>query len=403
MSTSSVPKIEFTEQGLSLPTEADILAGVYADYNAAFGGNLNPNLETPQGQLISSTAAIIADANNEFANYVGQVDPDTASGFMQDAIAKIYFLDRKPATSTVVECELGGVPGTVIPAGSLASDSNGNIYQSLANATIGLSSTVTTNFANLNTGPIACPADTLTQIYRAVTGWDSITNADAGALGSNVESRADFEYRRKQSVAINALGTIPSIYAAVASVDNVTDVYVTENDTNGTISVGATSYSLVPHSLYVCALGGNSADIAKAIWLKKSVGSSYNGNTEVVVTDDSYSYPQPTYTVKYQQPDIVNVKFRVQIANNPQLPSNLDDLIKAAITSAFTGADGSTRARIGGQLFASRFYGAIQMIDARIQLISLLLGISSPDNNSISFGIDQAPTVSDSDITIEYI
>jgi len=34
--------------------------GRAADYNAAFGGGLNPSLETPQGQLASSTTAILA-------------------------------------------------------------------------------------------------------------------------------------------------------------------------------------------------------------------------------------------------------------------------------------------------------------------------------------------------------
>ena len=83
--TTNVPPIVFTPTGLVLPPESDVLAGVQQDVNAAFGGNLNPALNTPQGQLSTSQAAVISASNNLFAQFVNQIDPDTADGFMQDA------------------------------------------------------------------------------------------------------------------------------------------------------------------------------------------------------------------------------------------------------------------------------------------------------------------------------
>ena len=70
--TTNVPVPVFTPTGLVIPQEAAILEGVQEDYNAAFGGNLNPALNTPQGQLCSSTAAMIANANTVFATFVNQ-------------------------------------------------------------------------------------------------------------------------------------------------------------------------------------------------------------------------------------------------------------------------------------------------------------------------------------------
>ena len=110
--TSSVPVIQWTPTGLVLPTEAAILAGVQADMNAAFGGNLNPALQTPQGQIASSETAIIADKNAAIAQLVDQVDPDNATGFMQDAIARIYFLNRNPGLPTTVQVTCVGDLGT---------------------------------------------------------------------------------------------------------------------------------------------------------------------------------------------------------------------------------------------------------------------------------------------------
>lgn len=402
---TNVPPVQFTPAGLLVPQESEVLAGVQSDFNDAFGGGLNPALETPQGQLISSTAAIVADANAVFAEFVNQVNPDTASGFMQDAIARIYFLDRQPGAPTVVQCEIVGATGTVIPLGAQAADTSGNLYTCTQAGVIPPGGSITLTFANVQDGPIACPSNTLTVIYRAIPGWDTINNPTAGTLGANVESQAAFAYRRAQSVAVNARGSLPSIYSAVFEVDDVLDVYTTENTTNAVVNVGSTNYPLAPHSLYVAAVGGTNDAVAKAIWTKKDVGCDYNGNTTVVVTDDSgYLPPLPTYNVKFQRPASLAIKFAVEIVDDPALPANIEDLIKAAIIATFTGADGGQRVRIGSNLLASKFYaGVINTAPGIVSVLSILLGSVTPTLNSQLIGIDQAPTVVASDITVTLV
>ena len=404
MSSSSVPTLTFTQTGVVLPTEADILAGVQTDIDAAFGGGTNPALETPQGQLASTLAAVTANKNSEIAYYVNQVDPQYASGRFQDAIGRIYFLTRKPATATAVQCTLTGSIGAVIPAGTLAKDTSGNTYASTGDITIGSAGTGSGEFQNIATGPIPCAAGTLTQVYQAVAGWDTITNAAAGTLGQDVESRSDFEYRRKNSVALNGKGTPSSIYAAVFDVDGVLDVYVKDNSTNSAVSTGSTSYSIAANSIYVAAVGGTDAAVAKAIWTKKDAGCSYNGNTTVTVTDESgYSYPYPTYTVKFQRPSSLAIKFAVQIVNSTALPSNIVDLVKAAIVARFNGTDGTTRERIGALILSSRYYGAVSSVASNVSIISILIGTTTATLNQVQVGIDQAPTISVSDIAVTLV
>ena len=154
---TSVPQLQWTEAGLIAPTEAAILAGTQADIDAAFGGGLNPALETPQGQIASSEAAIIADKNNDFLDLVNQVDPQYADGRFQDAIARIYFLTRKGATSTAVTCTLTGTPSAVVPAGTFAQDTSGNTYVLLGSVTIGSGGTVTSFAAPSASWRIARP------------------------------------------------------------------------------------------------------------------------------------------------------------------------------------------------------------------------------------------------------
>jgi uncharacterized phage protein gp47/JayE len=401
---TNVPQVQFTPTGLVLPQESAILAGVQADYNEAFGGNLNPALETPQGQLATSTTAVIADANGLLAEFVNQVNPDTADGFMQDAIARIYFLNRSPGAPTAVQCDCTGAFGTTIPIGAQAQDTSGNLYICTQAGTIPVGGTVTLPFANVVNGPVACPANTLTKIYVAIPGWDTINNPADGIPGNDVETQAAFAYRRQQSVALNARGSLPSIYAAVFDVPGVIDCYVFENTTNSTVPVGSTSYNLVPHSLYVAAVGGSPDAIAKAIWTKKDVGCDYNGNTTVTVTDDSgYQPPLPSYTVKYEIPPALPIKFAVEIAASSGLPANIVDLTKAAIIATFNGTDGGQRVRIGSLLLASKFYPGVIAIGPEVSVLSILLGSATPTLTSQLIGIDQAPTVVAADISVTLV
>jgi hypothetical protein len=279
--TTNVPPPVFQPTGLVIPQESAILAGVQEDQNAAFGGNLNPALNTPQGQLASSTTAIIANANTVFATFVNQVDPDTATGFMQDAIARIYFLTRNPAVPTAVSLQCVGAFGTVIPVGAQAQDTSGNVYVCQQAGTIPTGGSITLPFANAVPGPIPCPANTVTIIYQSIPGWDTVNNSSAGVAGENVESPAAFEYRREQSVGINAQGSLPAIYANLFDVDDVLDVFVTQNNTGSVISSAingnpnATSYPVAARSIYAAVVGGNSVAVATALWQAANLGPSY--------------------------------------------------------------------------------------------------------------------------------
>lgn len=402
----AIPSITFTNNGVVLPQESDILAGVQAEINTAFGGGVNPGLTTPQGQMAQSWTAIVGDKNNQIAQLSNEINPDLADGRWQDSIGRIYFIDRIAAVGTVVTASCVGAVGTIIPAGSIAKDTSGYLYISTAAATIPASGTVNVQFQNQTAGAIPCAIGALSIIYTQVIGWDSVSNAAAGTEGRLVENRADFEYRRKQSVALNAVNSTQSIYANVLAVANVLDAFVVDNPLGTAITYGATNYPMSAHSIVVSVAGGVAADIAKAIWDKKSQGCNYNGNTSATVQDTSgYNMPYPTYTVTWLTPTPAPVFFAVQIANNAALPSNIITLVQQAIVNAFAGVDGGTRARIGSSIYASRYYAGIAAINANVQIISVLMGASTGDrtHTSLAFGIDQLPTLSSTNISVTLV
>jgi hypothetical protein len=376
MVTTNVPKPTLGDTGFVAPTEQAVLTGVQTDINEAFGGGLNPGLSTPQGQLASSMAAIIGFANDTFVDITNQINPDYAQGRWQDAIGAIYFLQRQPSEPTVVQATCFGGEGVVIPAGAQAVAEDGNLFVCTQDGVISGGS-VTLPFACNIPGPIPCPADSLDRIFRAIPGWDSINNATDGVIGRDVESRSQFEARRRASVALNSRGSLPSVQGAVLSVAGVLDAYVTENDTDSPVTIRGVS--LDPHSVYVAAAGGTDADIAQAIWSKKAPGCGYNGNTTVTIEDRStgYTIPYPTYDVSFERPGSLPILFAVTIADNEQVPSDAVAQIQAAIIAAFAGADGGARATIGSTIYASRFYAPIAVLGSWAQIILLQIGSSN--------------------------
>lgn len=403
---TNVPDIEVTPQGITVPEVSQVLAGVLNDFNDAFGGNLNiQNVATPQGLLAADLTYNIALKNAALAYLMAMLDPSSAQGRWLDALAQLYFIQRKPATATIVTATCTGVAGYTLEAGSLARDDAGYIYESVNDAKFGLGGTVEVQFVNQTKGAIPCPVGSLTQIYTAVSGWDAITNLSAGVLGQDEESDRAFEQRRYDSVAQNAQGSIAALHGAVASVEGVLDVYVTENTSNLPKNVGVTNYTLSGHSIYVAVVGGNNQDIAETIYKRKNAGSNMNGNTTVVVQDkSSYVYPYPTYNITFNRPTSTNVYFVVNIAMNENLPADVVEQTQQAVIKIMAGEGTAGRARIGGTIYSSTYYGAVSDISDYINILSIYVGDSANTTATMfQLGIDQVPVLSANNITVNLV
>ena len=384
--TTNVPQPTFGPLGFQIPQESAILQGVQEDIQAAFNAQgfvLNPSLVTPQGQLASSMAAEIGNVNDTFLYFSTQTDPAFAQGRWQDAIGRIYFIERIPGQSTVINVTCIGLVNTVIPAGTLLQDTLGNQYYSLQAVTIPITGTVNNSFAAVIPGPLAIPNTVV--IFQGIPGWDTATIV-SGVIGSATETRQAFEARRALSVALNSIGSLPSVLGAVLSVPGVIDAFVTENVNNTVATIGG--YSLLPNSIYVAVVGGAAQDIAFAIWSKKAPGCAYNGNTFETVLDMSAGYvpPYPAYTVAFERPIQLETLFLVSIFDNSAIPADYITEIQTAIINAFAGEDGGPRARIGTELFASRFYAPVIALGAWAQLVNIKIGTAnSPEVVFIGF------------------
>lgn len=408
-SSTNVPPASLTDAGFQAPSLADILAGTISDLQAAFSGRLsfyddNGNLETsrPQSQLAISEAAILDDVNSAFLALMAGVDPKTSSGVMQDAIGRIYFMERRSGTPTVVTGVCRDAQGTVIPAGIIVQDTSGQTYTAMSSGTIGADGTVSIEFANTQNGPISCPPGTLTQLYQIISGWDSVTNPVAGALGQNSESRTDFEARRAASVAGNSVGQNASLLGALLSINGVTDAFVTDNPSQtDSVQQGVT---IPAGSQYILVEGGSKEDIGQAILNKKPPGIPTVGTHVVTVQDSNpaYSGNAPSYSFHYERPTPTPVYVAIEIAASDAVPSNCAQLIQQAIIAYLTA--GATRIRLGKTLYASRLSAVVDGLSDWAEVLTLTIGTdSSAGQNRLTLPINQLPTVTADTINIQVV
>lgn len=387
--------------GFSADSTSAIRQSIVDDWTAVFddeAATLNTSSESPAGQIIDSLSVLVTGKDSEFLNLANQFNPLTASGIFQDALGAIYFLTRKVATSTVVSCTCTGLPGTTIPQGSIIKNTDGVKLESLGVATIGSDGTVEVEFAALESGAIDIGVNTCDKIITVIAGWDTVNNTAAGTPGSLIESRADFEKRRFNSVAANAHGSAAALQGAVYQVENVLDCLVLENKTDSTVT--KQGVSLISHSVAVCVYGGENTDIAETIYNKLDAGCGTNGNTDVSYTSED----GVVNTYKIVRPSPTPVYISVTINKTSQTPATVTQDIKNAIIADALGNDensGNTRIGMGQTIYASRFTVAIVKTAGVNDLESVYIGLSaSPTGNSVTMDADEEPVITSANIEV---
>ncbi|WHB31176.1 baseplate wedge protein [Xanthomonas phage NEB7] len=419
--STNVPLPKFLPTGLSVPSEPEILAGVQTDWIHAFalsGKALNAELTTPQGQLQQTQAFILAAINAQLLELVANIDPMTSSGAWQDALGRIYFLTRQPATYATVQATVRGTVGQVLPLGAQARSSDGSLWASTQAVTFGTGGAATVVFraVQIGAGPAAGVND-LT-IYQQQTGWESISNATGSVPGLDVESRQSFEERRASSVNIGGNGTASAVRAAIANVTGVTDVFIYNNGSVNPIRYGATNYPIPAHSLGISVAGGADADIAAAIHSKLDCGCGLPTApglgtliTQLIEDSEFYAEPYPTYLIRFVRPAPVTIYVTVNVANLSTLPStyvqSVQNAVATALTTGFATPDGSItvdRARIGGQIVAAEYFAAVLALRG-ITPVSIFIGTSpSPTSGAaLTMGIDQLPVCTPLAVTVNAV
>jgi uncharacterized phage protein gp47/JayE len=367
---------------------------VFSDENAT----LNTEAESPAGQIIDSQAVLVTAKDSELVELMNQFDPRKADGIFQEALAAIYFLTRKTAQPTVVECVCTGLQGTTIPAGSMIQNDDGYKLTSVGAVTIPASGSVNVEFQTVDVGAIPIPANSCNKIITVIAGWDTVTNENAGVVGQLEESRTALETRRALSVAKNSHGSRLALQGSIATIDGVLDCLVLENKSNATVTTQGVP--LISHSVAICVYGGADEAIAEMIYNKLDAGCGTNGSTTVTYTSEdgvpnSYQIVRPAPT---------NLYVEVTINETTTTPATIEDDIKNAIVDDFNGLDvnsGNLRRGCGQTIYASSFSVALIKTAGVSDLVSIEIGRSAGTyTNSVVMDADEEPILTAENINV---
>ena len=186
-----------------------------------------------------------------------------------------------------------------------------------------------------------------------------------------------------------------SVYANVSKLPGVSDCYVIDNPKDEIVRVGATNKELIRHSIYVAVVGGDDKAIAETIWRYAGNGCDYNGNKTVIVKDERYLEPKPSYEIKFQRPSDLPVYFQIKIKRGADL--NAEENIRASILKNFR----ESRLKIGTTIFAIGYVADLVGILGKEFLLDVKVGKSGTQfSDQLEVGIDQIPTISENNIKV---
>lgn len=329
-----------TPQGISAPDYQTILGSVTDYFRQIYGADAYLEPDSKDGQMVALVALSIHDANNTAINVYNAFSPTTALSDALTRNVKINGITRQPATSSTVDLQLTGAPGTEIINGA-SKDVNGIVWVLPARVVMGIDGTASVTATCAASGAVAAVAGTIVNITTPTRGWFSVTNNLAASVGTAAESDAQLRLRQSRSVALSALTPFVAVDGAIASIDGVTRHKLYENDTGTTDGNG-----LPPHSLSAIVDGGDLTTIAQVLRGKKGQGVSTYGSKAVTVAD---LYGNP-HVVHFSRPVNVPVFVSLTLKPFPGYTSEIGEQIKTEIAEYITSLS------IGDDVLISRLY-----------------------------------------------
>ena len=347
------------ETGLHVPTYQDILTDQIEQAKNIYGQDIYLGTDSQDYQYISTFAAKMNDTLQAIQLAYDSRGPSTAIGSGLDVVVKSNGIKRNAVTYSTAVVTLLGLPNTVINNGTVQDISK--YYWNLpSSVTIGIGGTVDATVTCQTPGNILANAGDINIIATPTLGWTSVTNTLAAVQGVNIETDSQLRGRQAISTAQPSRTVLEGTKGAIAAVVGVTRFIVYENPTNATDTKG-----LPAHSITAVVEGGDNADIAQVIFLKKGPGCFTNGTTVVDVTDQ-FGQVLP---IGFYRPSYVDVDVVVNVKQLTGYTTATTATIKAALVNYLDSLS------IGDDLPASSLWGSA--LSAMINLSKPIFSITS--------------------------
>ena len=314
--------------GIHVPSYGDILEYITDQYKTIFGEEVYLGEETPDYQIVSIFSKCLSDYSALAVDAYNARDPRYASGDALDSAVEQHGIVRKRSTASTATLKLGGEEGTVIPAGSQAIDSSGNLWTIQDDVELPSSGSDEVESICETLGAVVAPVGAINGIYTPVPGWYSVTNEEVGKTGNDTETDAELRERFFATYSDKNNGVFDSILSGLKEVEDVTFVGLVQNDTD-TDHTG--TGGLPPHSFCAIVDGGETQGIAEKVFALKPPGVATYGNQPAVTVIDSYGNSN---SILFSRPTNTAVSITVTIKALPGYDADrVNSIIKSALES----------------------------------------------------------------------
>lgn len=314
------------------------LADIQINLNRRFADIVDPRTgEKPfqngtDDTILQQVVAIFAEEVSILEGIIAQLalwrDPKTAWGAGLSQVVQINSIMRKPGSGSIVNLEITGRPGTIIPKGTQYGTADGglvfatDVLTAIQPGGIAMVTATCTTY-----GPNEPEPGDIAAIIDTIEGVESVRNTHTVAVGTLEETDAELRRRQQQSTNATSYRQIEAIRAAVFNVPGVTFCRAYQNST-----LEIDDRGIPGKCVAVLAVGGKDADIADALWKRTPLGIGYYGNVEVpYVSEMGY-----TEIIRFSRPEEipiwVKVKIKVVVDDRLQaFPSKGVEMIKDEI------------------------------------------------------------------------
>lgn len=293
----------FDENGLQVATRPELVEALTQAFQTIYGADVNLDQSSPDGQLLNIFAQGGIDVRELLMQIYNSFDPDNCSGRILDERCAINNVFRKGGTFTTVPIDittnrtvtLKGLDenyNDVNATGYTIQDSAGNQFILVSTQTL-QAGTTRVLFRSKDVGAVQTTLNTITIPVTIVLGVVSVNNPVDATEGKDEESDYNLKIRRRQSVSIGSSGYLNGLLATVLQLNGVTDAALYENYT-GEVDENETP----AHCMWLVVEGGSAADIADAIYRKKSYGCNMRGNESYTI--ETISHQQ--FVAKWDEP-----------------------------------------------------------------------------------------------------
>ena len=319
-----------TSTGFTSYSLSELVTSMQAKAKELFGSDINIEDDSVMGVLIELYAYGLDQVWSNMQSLYDSFVPQNAVGVQLDNIAQIKGLTRKDATSSTSRILLTGTGDTLIPAGTLFSiGASGSQFSLDSDVTLPGGGTSIGYVTCTVQGPVLVAANSIDKIVTPVTGLSSVTQPDAGAQGSDVETDVELRYRLANIDQILGSSSRSALEAKLLEFSGITSALVSENVTSTTDAEG-----IPPHSFHAVLWPTitDTAGLAKVIYDNKPAGIQAHGAAGPFGVVGSNG---ETYNVDFSWATEKAIEIQVTLTTNSAVfPSDGNTQIQTALVNA---------------------------------------------------------------------